>query len=122
MERGHSYLEVLIVSAIISMTIFASLEVLSRAIEIKNKSTFNFFLTRKAIEKIEELKNCIKNKEKLKGYKDSVKDPKTGRRLIREWEVKEKGELIEIRVLAYGENKTERRVELKNYFWKRGGF
>ncbi len=122
MEKGHSFIEILVLSAIICMTIFTGFEILLRANEIKNKALLNYFLTRCALEKIEELKDKLKRGEKIESFSDQLKDSFTLRKVFREWKLEEKGELIEIKVYVFPPEKKGRKVELSNSFWKRGGF
>lgn len=122
MEKGNSFLEVIVLSAIICMAVFSGLEILVKGIELKNKSAFRLFLSKTCLEKIEEIKNCIKKEKKIEKFEDFVKDPATKRKVFRRWEVKEEGNLVEIKVIAFPIEKGERRVELFDCFWKRGGF
>ncbi len=122
MEKGHSFLEVIVISAIICMTVFSGLEIFVKAIDLKNKSSFNFFLTLSAVEKMDELKNLIKIGKKPEQFEDSIFDPVKKRKIFRRWELKWNGSLIEIKVVAYTKDENGRRVEISDYFWIKGGF
>lgn len=66
-----------------------------------------------------EIKEIIKKGKNLESSKDYLKDPFTQKKVLRIWEIKEDGEMIEIKVTAYSERK---RIEISDYFWKKGGF
>ncbi len=122
MEKGHSFLEVIVLSSIICMAAFSGLEILVKAIDLKNKSSFNVFLTFSAMEKMEELKNLIKSGKKPEQLEDFLFDPVKKRKIFRRWELKGNESLIEIKVFAYTGDKNGRRVEISDYFWIKGGF
>lgn len=122
MEKGNSFLEVVVLSAIICMALFSGLEILLKGIELKNKSAFRLFLNNVGMEKIEEIKDCIKKEREIEKFEDFVREPFTKGRVLRRWEVKEIGNLVGIKVIVFPIGKEERRVELSDYFWKRGGF
>ncbi len=122
MERGHTYLEVIVISAIICMTAFAGLEIIIKATNFKNKASLNLFLTISAIEKIDEIKDILKRGEKPKLSEDYIRDPFTKRKVFRNWELKEKEDLIEIRVVSFTKGKNGRKVEVSDCYWKKGGF
>jgi hypothetical protein len=122
MERGHTYLEVIVISAIICVTAFAGLEIIVRATNFKNKASLNLYLTISAIEKINEIKDILKRGEKPEIYEDFSRDPSTKRKVFRKWELKEKEDLIEIRVVSFTKDKNGRKVEVSDYYWKKGGF
>lgn len=119
MERGYSLLEVIVISAIICITGFTGLEILFKTINLKNQSSLNLFLTFSAEEKMKEIKGIIKEGKNLREFEDFLKDPFTHKKVFREWELKEKGGMVEIKVTAFTGGK---RVEITDYFWKKGGF
>ncbi len=122
MERGHTYLEVIVISTIICMTAFAGLEIILKTTNLKNKSSLNLFLTVSAVEKIEEIKDILKRGDKPYLFEDCLRDPSTKRKIFRKWELKERGDLIEIKVVSFIKDKNGRKVEISDYYWKRGGF
>lgn len=119
MERGHSFLEVIVITAIICMTSFAGMDILLKTLNIKKQSSSRLFLTSVAEEKMEEIKDIIKKGKNLDNFEDYLKDPFTHEKVLRKWEVKENGEMIEIKVSALTKGK---RIEISGYFWKKGGF
>lgn len=122
MERGHTYLEVIVISTIICMTAFSGLEILIKSTNLRNRSSLNLFLTVSALEKIDEIKGILKRGGKPSLFEDHLRDPFTKRKIHRKWVLKEKGDLIEIKVVSFTDDRNGRKVEISDYYWKRGGF
>lgn len=122
MERGHTYLEVIVISTIICMTVFSGLEILIKATNLRSKSSLNLFLAGSALKKINEIKDILKRGEKPYLFEDYLRDPFTKREIHRKWVLKEKGDLIEIKVVSFTNDKNGRKIEISDYYWKKGGF